>query len=103
MGVGIDPVLEAQPVEGGGVGMVMGVALRQGCHQRLELLQGLHRIVPVAAGDRWRLPFRESLEEAADDASTDGREDALNARAEALDDVGDRKADAINERADEMN
>ncbi len=30
------------------------------------------------------------------------REDALNARAEEVDDIGDDAADRINERADEM-
>lgn len=44
----------------------------------------------------------EALEEMADEAPTDAREDALNARAERIDDIGDERADAINEVADEM-
>lgn len=33
---------------------------------------------------------------------TDAQEDALNARAEQIDDIGDNRAEAINEVADEM-
>ena len=42
------------------------------------------------------------LEEMADEAPTDAREDALNARAEEVDDIGDERAEALNEVADEM-
>ena len=43
-----------------------------------------------------------ALEEMADEMPTDAGEDALNARAEEIDDIGDDRADALNERADEM-
>ncbi|WP_236922302.1 hypothetical protein [Erythrobacter litoralis] len=44
----------------------------------------------------------EALEERADEAETDAREDMLNERAEEIDDIGDEAADEINEVADEL-
>ncbi|MEQ8738272.1 MAG: hypothetical protein RID59_06850 [Hoeflea sp.] len=44
----------------------------------------------------------EALEERADEADTDAREDMLNERAEEVDDIGDEAADSVNEVADEL-
>ena len=44
----------------------------------------------------------EALEQRADEAPTDAREDMLNQRAEEIDDIGDRAAERMNEVADEL-
>jgi FAD/FMN-containing dehydrogenase len=48
--------------------MVVRVAFGQLLHQRLEALQCRHGVVPVGAGHRRRLAFRETLEEAGEGA-----------------------------------